>query len=87
MTTTQLSLEDIYLIAHNALKAAGADENNARAVADIVMKAERDGSHSHGLFRIPGYVASLQSGKVNGQANPELNARTPVVLHLSLIHI
>ena len=81
MTTTQLSLEKIYLIALKALKAAGADEHNASAVADIVMKAERDGSHSHGLFRMPGYVASLQSGKVNGQANPKLNARTPVVLH------
>jgi delta1-piperideine-2-carboxylate reductase len=36
------------------------------------MRAERDGSLSHGLFRLPAYVASLKSKKVNGNARPQV---------------
>lgn len=32
--------------------------------------AQRDGAHSHGVFRIPGYVSSLSSGWVRGAAEP-----------------
>jgi len=39
-------------------------------VATTVTHAERDGAVSHGLFRVPGYVAALRSGKVNGAASP-----------------
>jgi delta1-piperideine-2-carboxylate reductase len=81
MTTTPISLEGIFFLAREALLDAGANEENADAVADTVMRAERDGSHAHGLFRIPGYVSSLRSGKVNGYANPKLHSRTPVALH------
>lgn len=81
MSTTQLTLAEIFSIAQVALTQAGANKENADAVANTVMRAERDGSHSHGLFRIPGYVASLQSGKVNGNADPKLHSRTAVALH------
>ena len=66
MTTTSISLEGIYSLAREAMLNAGANQENADAVADTVMRAERDGSSSHGLFRIPGYASSLRSGKVNG---------------------
>ena len=39
-------------------------------MATTVTHAERDGSVSHGLFRIPGYVSSLKSKKVNGVSRP-----------------
>jgi len=39
-------------------------------VATTVTHAERDGAVSHGLFRVPGYVAALRSGKVDGAASP-----------------
>ena len=41
-------------------------------LADTIMRAERDGSVSHGLFRLPAYVAGLKSKKINGKARPEL---------------
>ena len=62
--------------------ANGCDSKNADALADIVTRAERDGSHSHGLFRIPGYVKALRSGKVNGAATPVVSHRTPAVVHV-----
>ena len=77
MTTQALTLDEIYQLAFNCLTKAGADYDNADAVADTVMRAERDGSASHGLFRIPGYVATLVSGKVNATANPQPEQVTP----------
>jgi delta1-piperideine-2-carboxylate reductase len=44
--------------------------------------AERDGSVSHGLFRLPGHVASLRSGKVNGSARPVEQRLTPAAIRL-----
>ena len=58
------------------LKFNGCDEKSSSAVANTVCTAERDGSASHGLFRIPGYVKSLKSKKVNGKANPTINNLT-----------
>lgn len=42
----------------------------AQALAENCASAERDGAHSHGVFRIPGYVSTLASGWVDGQAQP-----------------
>lgn len=81
MSTTALSLAEIQSLAHACLRAAGADDANAEAVARVLTMAERDGATSHGLFRVPGYVAALRSGKVDGQAKPEISQRTGVVLH------
>ena len=77
--TQSLSLADIEDLAYTALSGAGADEDNARAVAENVARAEQDGALSHGLFRIPGYVAGLKSGKVNGNANPETITQGAIV--------
>ncbi len=80
MNTIDLTLDKIYTLAQTALLNAGSSEEMANIVADTVMRAERDGSHSHGLFRIPGYVASLVSGKVNANANPRVENITPVMI-------
>ncbi len=70
MKTIPLTLEDIYNLAYIVLKNNGCDEYNASTVAKTVSDAERDGSVSHGLFRIPGYVAALKSLKVKKDARP-----------------
>jgi len=70
MTTTSLSLEEIYSLAKKTLINNDCNEINSEAVAQTVTFAERDGSISHGLFRIPGYVAALRSKKVKGDASP-----------------
>jgi len=59
---------------------------NATAVADAITAAERDYCHAHGLFRLPGYIASLQSGKVNGKADPVLEILAPAVLRIDGDH-
>ncbi|MFF7710053.1 Ldh family oxidoreductase [Pseudomonas sp. NPDC007930] len=42
----------------------------ASVLATNCATAERDGAHSHGVFRIKGYLSSLASGWVSGTAVP-----------------
>ena len=80
MSIVSLSLEEIGALATRAFSENGCDAANTEALVRTVVSAERDGSVSHGLFRVPGYVASLRSGKVNGKASPIVNHKTPVVV-------
>ena len=82
MTNVTLELDDIYKLAYDVMLANGCDADNAAALADIICRAERDGSHSHGLFRVPGYVKALRSGKVNGKAKPSVEHVTPAVIQI-----
>ncbi len=82
MNTTPLTLDEIYKLAHDCLTQNGADAANAAALSNTIMTAERDGSHSHGLFRLPAYIASLRSGKVKGNAQPKATKITPAVIRL-----
>ena len=97
MSTVPLTLNEILELAKKTLLANGCDEENASILADTIMRAERDGSVSHGLFRLPAYVTGLKSKKINGKARPELenvapsiikvlgnNAVAPMVLSLGL---
>jgi len=80
MNTISISLKEIYDLAKKILLFNGCDEENASILSDTIMRAERDGSLSHGLFRLPAYVASLKSGKVNGKARPEVKKISPSVI-------
>jgi delta1-piperideine-2-carboxylate reductase len=80
MATTLVSLAEIAELTTQVFASNGCDEANTAALVRTVVGAERDGSHSHGLFRVPGYVASLRSGKVNGKAAPSIGYRSPVVI-------
>jgi delta1-piperideine-2-carboxylate reductase len=86
MQTVDLTLDEIHALVVDALTGNGCDLANAEAVARTVSAAERDGAESHGLFRIPGYVAALRSGRVNGRAVPTSTRRTPALLHVEGDH-
>ena len=80
MATISLSLDEIYNLAKNTLLFNGCDEENASILSNTMMRAERDGSLSHGLFRLPAYIAALKSKKVNGKARPTIQNIAPSVL-------
>ncbi len=97
MSTISLTLNEIYDLAKKTLVSNNCDEETASILADLIMKAERDGSLSHGLFRLPAYVAGLKSGKINGKARPEIkkisqsvikvlgnNCLAPIVLSIAI---
>ena len=70
----------------DCLSANGCNSENAAAVGRTIAAAERDGCASHGLFRLPGYIASLRSGKVNGKANPIVERISPSVIKVEGDH-
>ena len=82
MDNVELTLDDVMALAKRCLIANGCNKENATAVAATMTAAERDGAASHGLFRLPGYVASLRSGKVDGSANPKVRQLAAAVVQV-----
>ena len=82
MATVAMTVDEIYELAVACLLGAGCDEPNAAAAGRTISAAERDGAVSHGLFRLPGYLASLRSGKVNGHASPREERLTEAAVRL-----
>jgi len=80
VSTVSLTLDEILDLAKKTLLANGCDDETASILAELVMKAERDGSLSHGLFRLPAYVSGLKSGKINGKGKPEVKKVSPSVV-------
>ena len=80
MNTVSLTLDEILNLAKKTLLANGCDDETSSILAELIMKAERDGSLSHGLFRLPAYVSGLKSGKINGKGKPEVKKVSPSVV-------
>ena len=70
MSIIRISFNDLRKLVSDVLTARGLIPSSATIVADAIAGAERDGVLSHGLLRLPGYVSTLQSGWVDGQAVP-----------------
>lgn len=58
----------------------GCSERVATLLAENMAASERDGAHSHGIFRIRGHLGSLRSGWVDGRAVPVLEDVAPGML-------
>lgn len=69
-STTHLSYEALTLLLQRIFIRQGTSESVAQVLAENCASAERDGAHSHGVFRVPGYVSTLNSGWVDGKAMP-----------------
>ncbi|WFU05541.1 Ldh family oxidoreductase (plasmid) [Rhizobium sp. CB3171] len=68
----RISFGDLKLLLVKIFVRFGVSEANAAILAENCAGCERDGSMSHGVFRIPGYVATLGSGWVDGKALPTI---------------
>jgi delta1-piperideine-2-carboxylate reductase len=68
--TVTLSFEALVDLLERIFTRHGVAPAGAAILARNCAGCERDGSHSHGIFRIPGYVSSLASGWVDGAAVP-----------------
>jgi delta1-piperideine-2-carboxylate reductase len=66
-----MTLSEIRDLVARVFSKYGCDGANTQALVRTVVAAERDGSLSHGLFRVPGYVASLRSGQSERKGGPE----------------
>ncbi|MCJ7959385.1 MAG: Ldh family oxidoreductase [Pseudomonas sp.] len=65
-----IDFNDLVGLLHGIFVKHGTSPEVASILAHNCASAERDGAHSHGIFRIPGYLSTLASGWVNGKAVP-----------------
>ena len=79
MSTVPLSLDQIYELAFNTLKANGCDDENAKILSTLITNAERDGSMSHGLFRLPAYVSGLKVERLMGRVDLKSKISSSVI--------
>lgn len=70
--TQTISYSDLTELLRQIFLRHGTSADVARVLAENCASAERDGSHSHGIFRIKGYLSSLAAGWVDGQAVPDV---------------
>jgi delta1-piperideine-2-carboxylate reductase len=70
--TAVISFTDLVELLRQVFERNGTSPQVAAVLANNCASAQRDGSHSHGIFRIAGYVSTLASGWVNGKAEPKV---------------
>jgi delta1-piperideine-2-carboxylate reductase len=78
-----IAFDDLVALLERIFLRNGVSPNNASILAFNCASCERDGSHSHGIFRIPGYVSSLKSGWVDGAAVPEVEDCGPAYIRVN----
>ncbi len=74
----KLSVDKASDLIFDALIGAGVAARNARYFTDAILETELSGLEGHGLDWVPTYCAHVESGKVDGAANP-------VVKRMSLV--
>src|SRR5690348_12720869 len=61
----------------DALSSCGLPKPDAEIVAGAMLDADLSGSDAHGVFRLSGYVRTLQRGHINPRANIRVIERSP----------
>src|SRR4051794_35965441 len=78
---TRIAPEDLRSFAAAVLAAVGVPDDDAALVADSLVQADLWGHQSHGLLRLPWYVARLRSGAMRVRTDPVVLSDTgPLVL-------
>ncbi len=78
----RVAFDELVALLTDIFRQAGLSRHNATILADNCARCERDGSHSHGIFRIPGYLSSLESGWVDGNATPIVERASDTYLRI-----
>jgi len=78
--TTRIPHDELIRLLKAIFLRHNCSEHVATLLAENMAGAERDGAHSHGVFRIKGNLGSLDSGWLDGKAAPVLEDVAPAVL-------
>ncbi|WCD89434.1 L-lactate dehydrogenase [Streptomyces xanthophaeus] len=74
---TRVSRDEALQVCGAALEHAGFPADTARDTAAELVAAEADGQSSHGLLRVPEYVAAAAAGELSPKARPEVRRTGP----------
>lgn len=78
----RLAFEELVALLEAIFRRHGAPEALAGCLARNCAIAERDGAHSHGVFRMPSYVTTLHSGYVDPHAVPQVEDASPSLVRI-----
>lgn len=68
--------DELHNLVRDVLLAAGASEPNANDVAEHLVSANLSGVDTHGVWHLPGYVATMKAGEIAAAASPEVVRET-----------
>lgn len=71
---------DLTALVVRSLTANGISLPHAESIASVAVAAERDGSRSHGLYRLAGCIAAVRAKRIDGHAEPKPPLRSGSVL-------
>ena len=71
--TTYLSYPELQTLVSGVLESGGLAAAHAAAVARVIVRAEGDACRSHGIYRIPGVLRTLQGGVAEAAVAPKID--------------
>ncbi|KAF2765524.1 Malate/L-lactate dehydrogenase [Teratosphaeria nubilosa] len=74
-----VSPADARAYAQRVLKGNGVSEEHASIIANCLVAADLRGVDTHGINRIPSYMARIRQGVLDPKAQPTLEQKTPAV--------
>lgn len=77
-----VAFADLVALLKSIFLAYGAPEALAERLATNCATAERDGAHSHGVFRMAAYASTLKSGYVDPHAVPAVEDASPSLIRI-----
>ena len=69
---TVVSIDALTRLVMAVFTSRGMSDRDAAIMAGVVVAAERDGTRSHGIQRMRGYVDSIECGWIDPRAEPQL---------------
>lgn len=78
--TTRITYDELVALLDAIFRRHDCSDHVAALLAENMAGAERDGAHSHGVFRIKGNLGSIDSGWLDGKAVPVLEDVAPGML-------
>src|SRR6187431_2195443 len=69
LDTTRVSPEALEAFIARAFENVAIPPADARAIAELMVRADVQGSEGHGVFRLPQYIRRIKGGAVNVRPN------------------
>lgn len=79
----EISIDTAYALSLEILNQAGYSLEHAQTITDVLMQAQIDDCHSHGLYRLLNCIHSLEQGTVSADAKPEIETLSCSIMRVN----
>ena len=76
-TATRVSSPQLEAFIARALETVSVPRDDARIIAELMVRADLNGADGHGVFRLPQYVRRIKGGAVNIKPNIRIEREAP----------